>query len=193
MSWLPHDVHCFVSPSNSLCGAWGASLLFVNSRNEFWWWLIFVDWKSTPHPMMIIFVLEIRLYNLFCNAYHHRRLDITSTNLQPYEHIFRKLMMTSSCGDIFRVTDPTWGVSTGDRWIPYKGQWRGVSILMCAWANGWTDNRDASVLRRHGTYCDVIKCGETPPWWHNMHHDIKFYLVNSLEGNVMLQFNFGSI
>ena len=28
------------------------------------------------------------------------------------------LMITSSNGNIFRVTDPLWGVSTGHRWIP---------------------------------------------------------------------------
>ena len=27
-------------------------------------------------------------------------------------------MMTSSSGNVFRVTGPLWGESTGDRWIP---------------------------------------------------------------------------
>ena len=40
----------------------------------------------------------------------------------------------------------------------HKGQWRGALMfyLIGAWTNGWTNNRDAGDLRRHGTPCDVI-------------------------------------
>ena len=40
---------------------------------------------------------------------------------------------------------------------PHKGQWRGVLMfsLMCAWTNGWENNRDASDLGRHDSHCDV--------------------------------------
>ena len=38
--------------------------------------------------------------------------------------------MTSSNGNIFRVTGPLCGEFTGDRWIPLpKGQWRGALIF----------------------------------------------------------------
>ena len=39
-----------------------------------------------------------------------------------------------------------------------KGQWRGVFVfsLICAWTNGWANNRDAGDLRRHCTHHDVI-------------------------------------
>ena len=42
-------------------------------------------------------------------------------------------MMTSSNGNIFRVTGPLWGVFTG-----HKGQWHGALMLslICAWTNG---------------------------------------------------------
>ena len=53
--------------------------------------------------------------------------------------------MTSSNGNIFRVTDPLCGEFTGHRWIPRtKGQWRGALMfsLICAWINGWVNNRD---------------------------------------------------
>ena len=34
---------------------------------------------------------------------------------------------------------------------PHKGQWRGTLMfsLICAWINGWVNNREASDLRRH--------------------------------------------
>ena len=41
---------------------------------------------------------------------------------------------------------------------PSKGQWRGALIfsLICAWINGWVNNREAGDLRRHQAHCDVI-------------------------------------
>ena len=40
---------------------------------------------------------------------------------------------------------------------PHKGQSRGtlMSSLICAWINGWVNNRDAGDLRRHRTHYDV--------------------------------------
>ena len=34
---------------------------------------------------------------------------------------------------------------------PHKGQWRGALMfsLICAWTNGWANNRNAGYLRRH--------------------------------------------
>ena len=41
--------------------------------------------------------------------------------------------------------------------FPYKGQWRGALIfsLICAWTNGWVNNREAGNLRRHRAHYDV--------------------------------------
>ena len=40
---------------------------------------------------------------------------------------------------------------------PYKGQWHGALMfsLICAWINGWVNNREASDLRRHRAHYDV--------------------------------------
>ena len=40
----------------------------------------------------------------------------------------------------------------------HKGQWRGALIfsLICAWINGWVNNREAGDLRRHRAHYDVI-------------------------------------
>ena len=40
----------------------------------------------------------------------------------------------------------------------YKGQWRGALMfsLICAWINGWVNNREAGDLRHHRAHCDVI-------------------------------------
>ena len=40
---------------------------------------------------------------------------------------------------------------------PHKGQWRGALMfsLVCAWINGWGNNREADDLRRHCAHYDV--------------------------------------
>ena len=40
----------------------------------------------------------------------------------------------------------------------HKGQWRGAFMfsLICAWINGWVNNREAGDLWRHYAYYDVI-------------------------------------
>ena len=63
--------------------------------------------------------------------------------------------MTSSNGNIFRVTDHLCGNSTVTGEFP--GQWRGALMfsLICDWINGWMNNREAGDLRRHGAHYDV--------------------------------------
>ena len=69
--------------------------------------------------------------------------------------------MTSSKGNIFRVTGSLRGESTGHRWIPLadspgKGQWREALIIsLNCWTKGWANNRDAGDLRRHRAHYDV--------------------------------------
>ena len=40
---------------------------------------------------------------------------------------------------------------------PHKGQWRGALMfsLICAWTNGWANNRDPGDLRRHRAHYDA--------------------------------------
>ena len=88
----------------------------------------------------------------------------------------RVFMLTSSYGNIFRVTGPLCVEFTGHRWIsPQKGQWHGASMfsLTCAWTNGpkrdqhgrvdsftaslhgWVNKSEAGDLRRHRAHYDV--------------------------------------
>ena len=40
---------------------------------------------------------------------------------------------------------------------PHKGQWRGALMfsLICAWINGWVNNREAGDFTRYRAHCDV--------------------------------------
>ena len=72
--------------------------------------------------------------------------------------------MTSSNGNIFRVTGHLCGKFTGPRSpvnLPHKGQWRGALMfsLIYAWMNDWVNNREAGDLRRqHGHYDVIVMC-----------------------------------
>ena len=75
-------------------------------------------------------------------------------------------MMTSSNGNIFRVTGPLWGESTGHRWIPItKVSDAEFDIFYCTWTYGWENNRDAGDLRYRRAHYDVTvmaACQATP-------------------------------
>ena len=58
-------------------------------------------------------------------------------------------MMTSSNGNIFRVTGHLCWEFTGHRWIPR-------TKASDAWMNDWVNNREASDLRSHRSFRDVI-------------------------------------
>ena len=76
--------------------------------------------------------------------------------------------MTSSNGNIFRVTGPLCGEFTGHRWIPMtkaSGAQLLVFTLIWAWINGWVNNREAGDLRRHRSHSDVTVMNLL--WTHN--------------------------
>ena len=83
-------------------------------------------------------------------------VNIFCTHIE-YNHI-SSCMMTSSNGNIFRVTGPLCGELIGHRWIPpQKGQWRGalMSLGSMSWIKGWENNREAGDLRCHRAHYDV--------------------------------------
>ena len=63
--------------------------------------------------------------------------------------------MTSSNGT-FSSLLTLWGEFTGPR-SPHKCHWRGALTpsLICAWTNGWANNRDDGGLRHHHAHYDV--------------------------------------
>ena len=65
-------------------------------------------------------------------------------------------MVTSSNENIFHVTGPLWGSPVDSPKKRSVTRSFDVFFLMCAWTNGWANNRDAGDLRRHCTYYDVI-------------------------------------
>ena len=80
-----------------------------------------------------------------CPRYHQPQYWLPSNH---------QYMMTSSNGNIFRVTDPLCGKFTGHR----KGQWHGAVMfsLIYAWTNCLVNTRDAGDSRSNRVHYDVI-------------------------------------
>ena len=67
-------------------------------------------------------------------------------------------MITSSNGNISRVTGPLCGNSPVIGEFPHKGQWHGALVfsLIWAWTISWANNGDAGELWGHRAHYDVI-------------------------------------
>ena len=81
-------------------------------------------------------------------------------HLLPADHLlyYANIMMTSSNGNIFRVTGLLCGEITGPRWIPRTKAsdaelW--CVFFICVWINGWVNNREVGDLRRYHAHYDV--------------------------------------
>ena len=71
------------------------------------------------HIVIVIMIIIIIIFR------HGRRLSCLLENYESQGHQLplyqpgsRRIMMTSSNGNIFSITGPLWGDSAGDRWIP---------------------------------------------------------------------------
>ena len=71
--------------------------------------------------------------------------------------------MTSSNGNICRVTGHLWGNSPVPGEFPaQRPVTRSFDVsLICVWINGWVNNREAGDLRRYRAHCDVTVMGLT--------------------------------
>ena len=79
---------------------------------------------------------------------------------------FAIFQVTSSCNDDvtkwqhFPCYWPfVWGIHRSPLNSPHKCQWCGALLfsLICAWTNGWVNNRDAGNLRCHCAHYDVTE------------------------------------
>ena len=84
-------------------------------------------------------------------------MDWLHRNYNGNHTVLFLIMMTSSNGNISRVTGQFCVEFTGHRRIPRTKAsdaelW---CFFICIWINGWVNNRDADDLRRYRAYYDV--------------------------------------
>ena len=102
------------------------------------------------------------LWSVFvcCNMVRHISASVRHISA-PVRHVLAPAghfshMMTSSNGNIFRVTGPfVRGIHRLLVNSPHKGQWRGGLMFSLTWINGWANNSGAGDLRHHRAHCDV--------------------------------------
>ena len=78
-----------------------------------------------------------------------------------------KNLFNLHCGSIFHVTGPLWEECTSPQWMPpHKEQWHIALMfsLICAWTNGWANNRDASYLRCPHAHYDITVMWNADSW-----------------------------
>ena len=104
------------------------------------------DVLSTP-PQIIVNSIICSI--AYLSSIKVKRLHITGP-------LAKNPMMTSSNGNIFRVTGHLCGEFTGPRWIPRtKASNAELWCLICVWINDWVNNREAGDLRRYRAHYDV--------------------------------------
>ena len=64
-----------------------------------------------------------------------------------------------------RYWPSVWGIHRSPVNSPHKGQWRGALLysLICAWINGWVNNREDGDLRRLRAHYDAIVMNSSSP------------------------------
>ena len=124
---------------------------FLNkySINNTWYYYFKYKISTTLQCAAILWALDYKNSRFHKYEYSSWFQWPACSNYQP--------MMTSSNGNIFRVTGPCVGNSTVPVISPHKGQWRRALMfsLICVWINGWVNNREAGDLRRHRGHDDV--------------------------------------
>ena len=110
----------------------------------------------------------LRTTNKFTFAIHSQTItNNVKMQLTTFHATPRQIMMTSSNGNIFRVTGPL-GEFTGHRWIPRtKASDADLCFfsLICAWINGCVNNHEAGDLICHRAHYDVIVMGQACHRW----------------------------
>ena len=133
------------------------------------WMFLFKRWTFDMLTLYVInflkgvFMLEFNICVAVCDAkqkvFHISRMGFQQHTwcqlcILRQRHVEMAIhMLTSSNGNIFRVTGHLCGEFTGQWWIPHtQSQWRGALMfsLICASINGWVNNGEAGDLRRYG-------------------------------------------
>ena len=114
---------------------------------------------SLPNSFGWEFILFIKTHFYGGALTSHFMEQHSSPNLYFLFSWWRHQMETCSTSLAFVRRIHRWlrGIHRSPVNSPHTDQWRGALMLssICAWTNGWLNNRDAGYLRRHCAHYDV--------------------------------------
>ena len=123
-------------------------------------WYDFAIWYMYTYINIYMCVCVLVISTTFlCSSRLKSKSLRNITGTFEFSSTFINFMMTSSNGNIFRVTRPLCGEFTGHRWIPLtkandEGLW--CFIWPAPWRKIWVNSREGGDLRRHRAENDVI-------------------------------------
>ena len=127
------------------------SILYLYWNGVWWIWMDRTYWTNKWNPFIHV------TYN-----------KIKSAVLFTWSHITRWYMMTSSNGNIFRVTGPLWGEPTGHRWITHtmtsdEELWCFFDLRLSkhSWRR-WFETPSPSLWKKSGSRCTKLWTNDTP-------------------------------
>ena len=133
----------------------GVKSMFKNIYVSYWLY-VFIEGSLSVSNCAIYSTgrLIVSMVLLIVTEKADNKCHIVDNKCLSVDNNFIRHMVTSSNGNIFRVTDHLCGEFTG----PHKGQWRGALMfsLICVWINDWVNNREAGDLRGYRARYDVI-------------------------------------
>ena len=121
---------------------------------------------------------------IYITVTSHGHLKSTTTSLFVQQKFFKP---TISKTPNLRFTGSMWMWSMDSGWrhqmetfsrygrwpvnSPHKGHWRGALMfsLICAWTNGWLNDRNPGDLRRHRAHYDVTVMSPRKERWCGKH------------------------
>ena len=148
---VPLKFHMNISSQNGkICILSKVKILrFVKSKNSMVFWNI----PTIAHVIAALVIFK-SYYCLYNNESHNKMRKDDSPDTCWHRRHSSITVMTSSNGNIFRVTGHLYGKFIGLRWIAITKA--SDAELWCFLINGWVNNNEAGDLRRHRAHCDVI-------------------------------------
>ena len=136
-----------------------------------------LQWSLTQYKAICIRENQFKIVvNLALNTKWCKKFDGYNSSQSELTLLHHMLfMMTSSNGNIFRVTGHLCEGFTGEPVnSPHKGQWRRALMfsLICAWISSWVNNREAGDLRRHRAHYNVIVMWLRAEWLFALNKNI---------------------
>ena len=128
----------------------------------------YIRWVNRNEPYSYIALLDV-MWATHAGTYTQTALDLNKKSTEGYTFLYSSFQHSLKPNHIQRHDDVikwnhflrywpfVWGIHRSAVNSPHKGQWGGTLrfSLICAWTNGWANNREAGDFIRHRPHYNV--------------------------------------